>query len=394
MSRWALESNLLPSLLLITVYVLVCAIGKPKLLILAGFLAALCLYAYGTAYLFIPIFALIAYAYLIHFKKLKLAPSVIAAAVFTVTAVPIGLFVLANVFKTGTLHIGALTIPELSGSARFFMIINSDFLKRVTDLANFLIVQDDEMASNVIRGFGYVYLISMPLLILGLWPSTAADRLRGIPGIEPEVDNPEAPKHRGRIFKADFLMFIWLLIPLGMALFTYINVNRMNIVFFPMIYYIAKGIDRTALRVKWIKPALVAAFAIYFTLFCWTYFGRYRNDTAWFFNESLGSAIKYADSIPGKTIYVEHKYINMPYIHVLFNTEYPTPDFIATVQYSNPGDPFQEVSSFGRWRFGFDTARIPDPNAVYVLNNSDAADFDKTRFTDVPFRLYHVMVPK
>lgn len=56
MSRWGLESNLLPSLLLITVFVLVCSFERPKLIILTGFLAALCLYAYGTAYLFIPVF--------------------------------------------------------------------------------------------------------------------------------------------------------------------------------------------------------------------------------------------------------------------------------------------------------------------------------------------------
>lgn len=314
---------------------------------------------------------------------------------FAVTALPIALFVLINLFKTGTIHLGILTVPSLSGNARFFAIVSSDFLQRVTELARLLITQFDGMLSNAIPGFGCVYLISMPFLIIGLWPPIAGPRA------------PSA-KIRAKGFKPDSVMFVWFIIALAMALFTNINVNRMNILFLPAIYFIAKGIVRLAgdrrstisgrkpalSRAKWIMPAIITAFVIYFSLFCWTYFGKYRDDTALFFNESLDSAIKYADAIPDKTIYVDHKYINMPYIHVLFNTKYPVRDFINTVIYKNPGGEFQEVSSFGRYRFEFDATKPPDMNAVYVLNLDDVSRFDKNAFTDVPFRLYHVMVPK
>ena len=58
LSRWALESNLLPAFLLLGVWCLCYVNRKPWLLCAAAALFALGLYAYGTAFLFLPPFLL------------------------------------------------------------------------------------------------------------------------------------------------------------------------------------------------------------------------------------------------------------------------------------------------------------------------------------------------
>ncbi len=56
MSRWALESNLLPSMFLLGVWLLLKGTDRPGFFVPASLCFALSLYAYGTAYFAVPLF--------------------------------------------------------------------------------------------------------------------------------------------------------------------------------------------------------------------------------------------------------------------------------------------------------------------------------------------------
>ena len=63
MSRWGLESNVLPAIVLLAFAFLIWGLRSPRWIIPAFFLLALSLYAYRVAYMFVPLFVLGVLAY-------------------------------------------------------------------------------------------------------------------------------------------------------------------------------------------------------------------------------------------------------------------------------------------------------------------------------------------
>ena len=73
----------------------------------------------------------------------------------------------------------------------------------------------------------------------------------------------------------------------------------------------------------------------------------------------------------------------MPYIYVLFYTKTDPYTFLNTVEYLNPGDAFQQVASFGWYRFGpvnlnSSDRSIVSSNTAYILENNELDEFFKS----------------
>jgi len=96
MSRWALESNLFPTLILLSVYMLLKSFQTPKWSYGFTAMLALSLYAYGTAYFFVPIFALGTGFLLFYTRAIKLRTLLWNAGLFILLALPIFLFIMIN----------------------------------------------------------------------------------------------------------------------------------------------------------------------------------------------------------------------------------------------------------------------------------------------------------
>ncbi len=87
MSRWALESNLLPFMLLLGIYLLISAHKKPWLLTLSAAVFALSLYAYGTAFIFLPFFLLLRkFCCALNARIIKLRVFITALVIFILLA--------------------------------------------------------------------------------------------------------------------------------------------------------------------------------------------------------------------------------------------------------------------------------------------------------------------
>ena len=117
-SRWGLESNLFPGLFLLAFYVLLAGLDRHGLLPLAAGLMALCLYAYGAAYLVVPVFCVAAAVYMLVRRKIPLRWLFASVGVFVIVALPIALFVLTNLFHWGDIRIFGFTAPEMTGVTR------------------------------------------------------------------------------------------------------------------------------------------------------------------------------------------------------------------------------------------------------------------------------------
>jgi 4-amino-4-deoxy-L-arabinose transferase-like glycosyltransferase len=377
LSRWALESNFLPGVILIAVTLLLYAQQHRKQLYLATIFFALSLYAYSTAYAFVPLFLGCYAIFALWYRIYSFRQWLVAGIAFIVVTFPIALFVLVNLFKWSSLDLGVFSVPRMPGEARythmtsffsneFWMELWKNF-HRVIDIL-FVEFNDRETQSSV-KDIGVIYAFSLPFFVLGLilfirdwW------------------------KEQGPSLRLPILL--WLFCAFLVAILTWPAVHRMNLFFFPMILVTAY-----ALYFIWHKSSVVLSviLIIYLSLFVRfekIYFTEYAQEVGAFFFESYTDAVNFAyqKAAPNHKIYLSDN-LNQPYIHVLFITRYDVRDYIATVDIPNPAAAFQIVKSFGPFVFG---VQVPEAikAPVVVAKNDELWRFPEHNFISVPFKNY------
>ncbi|MHA6485399.1 glycosyltransferase family 39 protein [Paenibacillus sp. strain BS8-2] len=370
MSRWALESNLFPTLVLLAVYCLLRGLEKPFWLYGFTFLLALSMYAYGTAYFFVPVFAAAVAIYLWLTKRLKPLLLLIHGGLLVVLSLPILLFLFINRAGKADIITPFFTIPKLTVprveqiSSVFSDHVLQGLVNRAGKLFELIVTQTDGLPWNAIPAYGYLYPIALPFLIIGIGVMAA----------------------KANVIKsaAHAVTLIWFLTASLMALIMEINMNRINIIIFPIILITTVGLVWCAENIRHSFKVSVAAFTIVFGMFGWHYFTKYPEEISPYFYESFGEAIRYASDASDGPVYVTDK-VNMPYIYVLFYEKIEPETFQQSVEYANPGAPFQQVSKFDRYQFG---SYVPElgTGAVYVLRNDElrpdatAENFEVQRF--------------
>jgi hypothetical protein len=157
-----------------------------------------------------------------------------------------------------------------------------------------------------------------------------------------------------------------------------VNINRINIVFLPLIFFGAVGIRAFAAS-RILLAAIVAFYCIAFATFTHKYFGSYRAQASAGFFPSLGRAIdKASDATQGPICITER--VEQPYIFVLFYRKIDPHVFLETVQYENPGAAFQNVATFDRYTFGLNRCD-PAATEAYVADQDEAGKIDHARFS-------------
>ncbi|MBS5480082.1 MAG: glycosyltransferase family 39 protein [Clostridiales bacterium] len=350
-SRWGLESNLFPGLFLLAFYVLLVGFDRHGLLPLAAGLLAICLYAYGAAYLVVPLFCIAAAVYMLVRRKIPLRWLLASVGVFVIVALPIALFVLTNLFHWGDIRIFGFTAPEMTGVTRMATATQShNLLDSLSYFFRNVILQEDGMVGNQVPGYGTLYLISLPFTAYGVY---AAVR-----------------RCRREKTSAWILVLVWL--GAGLLLFlvyAWTNINRVNILYPAMLLFTALGLDRLCGSTRKLA-AVSVCYAVLLCGFCTQYFGPHNEKTSAAFFASFGEAIQAAEALAGEedTVYVTSG-VNAPYIYALFYTRTPPRDYLDTVQIPKRDVEFQWVSTFGH--FVFDTSPLSrQAPGIYVLPNS------------------------
>lgn len=358
-SRWGLESNLFPTLFLLTFYVFLLGLDRHGLLPPAAALAALNLYAYGAAYLVIPVFCLAAIVFMRRGAKIPWRYILISGGVFVAVALPILLFVLTNIFHWGDIRILCFTAPEMTGVTRMATATAShSLLDSVRNFYENIILQTDYTLQNHVDGYGALFPISLPFTFAGCAALYSMRR-----------------RQDGRLF---WLLSAW--VAAGLLLFliyAWTNINRVNILYPALILLTALGLNW--LCGSWKRLVSVGAcYLMLLTGFTLTYFGSYRQKIDPQFFATLGDAITLADQEAGEndTIYVT-PHINMPYIYALFYTQTPPDEYLQTVSIPEIDVQFQQVDAFGRFVFHTDGLQQEQPG-VYVLRNNEAKDYKGT----------------
>lgn len=369
-SRWGLESNLFPDLILIFVYALIKGIeDKNKILYYISFMiAGITAYAYGTSYFFLPMFLIPVLIILVRKKEISIKQAIISLIIVGIISLPIILFVIINTFNLQQINLPFITIPKLEVNRykEITSIFSKDFL--TTSLSNFtqsmkiLILQTDGLPWNSIEPFGLIYIFSEVFTIIGIIYSFRKNEKVNI--------------------KYNYIINIWFIVSLILTFICEPNINRLNIIMIPIIYYCIIGIYVTVENKKKIAIGILILYIISFILFLNTYFHQ-NWDKYSTFESDLQDVITYVSDLENKEIYISNK-IKEPYIYVLFYTKGNTEEFVKTVQYYDEHVEFRQVKEFEKYHFqNIKEIDISD-NKVFIIKKED---IDKYNIEENKFKI-------
>lgn len=369
LSRFGLESNLLPGFLLFGMYFLVKGLQKPKFYMLSGLFFGLSLYCYATVWPIMPILVLGFAIVIFVCKKGKVTKWFwLGLLVMAVFAIPLILFCLVNYGYIPEMKLGVLSIPKLTARRSVEIKTHTwEWKRNFLDALSMFINQDDGNPWNATSKFGLYYPGWIVLAIIGL-----------IVVVVRTVGN-------WREHLVDILILIQGFAACVLACLISVNFNRVNMIHIPIIYCMVQGIcfmvydvwhiNKEEYSSKNQKPwkhsvaicLCVVTTAFYITelgLFLRFYTGQYNQQWSKMYHAGLDDAVAFASAQAGDrgTCFVT----DVLYPKLLFSTNYPTDQFVDTVVYRDEKAEFLDPESFWGYHMGDFMAGLQKPGDVML----------------------------
>lgn len=225
-----------------------------------------------------------------------------------------------------------------------------DYFKNFIETMKILGKGTDGLNWNSYEIYGLTYIISLPFTIIGI------------------ICSLKSKENINKIFGIWFIVAM-LIIPLYTP-----NINRINIIIIPIIYYTILGID--VITTKFIITSLILG-VCYLALFVDFEIEYYITNWSDYntFNSGIEDVIKYVDALDVDTIYFDYAF-KEPYIYVLFYTKKDPSEFYSTVKYREK-TMFDRVTSFGKYKFYLpDDIIDTEEKEAYVIPKDIANDYN------------------
>lgn len=334
-SRWGMECNIFPDLILLASLLLVLGLKKKKtgLQVLAFVVLAISSYSYGTSYLFLPVFVLGTLGYLIYKKELTVKKSIIYLLVMFVLCIPIIVYIFINTFGLEQITIGKVTIPKLlvnrydEVSTVFSGNIFENCVNNLLETLRILILQNDKLEWNAIPQYGLFYLISIVFFVIGLRACVK--------------------KYKKNNFNQ--IMNIWMISAIVLCAFCVANINRINIIMIPCIYYIVVGLFEFLTKYKQLTVCIAVIYVVLFIEFMYSYVNKDYNKY-YTFTSGVEDVVDYCKSLDIDNIYCKYSF-KEPFMYFMFYGQEDVREYLDTVEYFEEGRTFDNVRSFGKYKF-------------------------------------------
>ena len=288
-SIWSIDCNMFPHFMLISIYLLYRGITDKKwMLYLSMLFFALTMYTYGVSIYIVPFFLLISAIYLFIKKKVSIKNLLICIGIYLLFSAPILAMYVINALHINTnISIGPITIQYFANNARtsdmlfFSENILDTFIANLKSLSKvFLLQYDANLPWNATKQFGTLYHLSIIFFVIGVLYLVIHQEKRNI---------------------ATFLFSTWLILSffLGIVI-NEVNVNRLNIIWFPTIFFSFYGIyvfcNTICKNRKIVKYGIAFIYIVLFTSFTCYFYQTHTKEIAssWCFANQTTDAIHYA----------------------------------------------------------------------------------------------------
>lgn len=372
-SRWALDCNLLAHFLMIALYFLYKGLTKTRYLVISMIFFGLSMYCYGISIYSVPLFLLASCIYLLIKKKITIKQALICVSVWLLVAWPFIATMAINFFRMETIETPFFTIPFFPDSVRSNDILffsdnfGEQLVANIKSFVNLILLQTKDLPWNDVEGFGTMYLFSLPFALLGIVALFKKHR-----------QNPGA-----------ILLFFFLLTGVWVGITTNgININRINLIFYPLMCFVAYGIYEAIHFLSFVKYVIGVAYLIFFCLFTNTYFTTYADEISQYFFQSFGEAVTAVADSDAERLYITA------------DSQYEgasTVSEILTLFYHDIDAKYFQSEDFHN-RYVFESIQNitinPQEDAEYVVTANDMQYFDLNQFTFKQYGHYLVVKPK
>lgn len=351
LSRWGLESNLTPAFLLLGLYFFIKGTEKSPFFLLSALFYGLSLYCYATIWPIVPFLLLVQIIYCAAKKLIKPDRyTLLSALLLFLLALPLLLFLAVNYGFMEEIRGSFISVPKLL-AMRSNEISLTGFREKFIILRNLLRSQSDGLPWNVCGKHGLIYFLSLPFALLGIGESVFRSLRKGA-GLEP-------------------LLLMQLAAGLALGLLIEVNVNRINILFIPLVIFAALGLRFFCAQFgRLASCSLIIIYALLFTGFVGEYFGPYRDTIGYYFDAGLEDALELAEEKPAETVCLP---ASVKYPKVLFYTGTPLDEFSSTVEYKKYPAMYLDAKSFSNFVFGYELSQ-PDRDSVYIIKNGEPTE--------------------
>ena len=350
LSRWALESNLVPFFMLLGCTALSRAFStKERRWIIPALVPfGVCLYAYGTTIVVLPLFLSI--VLLLGFKQIwaQRGSWLLALGLFLVVATPFLLFFAENYIAsrnfpwTDSLFFSTPLLP----STRISQVAGASWMDTLRRNWGFLAASfDDGTCYNVLPGFKPLLSPTLPLAVLGLL--TGAWKFG---------------QRRGQVFSSPRTTVLALFAAWGLASLCLVpafelNVNRFNHFYLPCLVLAVWAIDMVIRNVNSTVPraairlGVVSWLALESGLAIRNYFTDYPSGPIkGQFNDGMEEAFTAVQGLWGIEQVRITNNMPLPYVYALFYLRYPPAQFQREAKFSIENGTYN-VRSFGKYVF-------------------------------------------
>lgn len=296
-SKWSLDCNLFPHFMLISVYLLYIGINNKKILYISMLMFALTMYTYGLSIYVVPLFLIALAIYLIINRKVTIKDFIICILIYVVFSMPIILMYIVNFFKLEDMQIGPITIQYFKYATRTndMLLFSNNMLQtlvyNIKNLIKIVFIQYDKLPWNGIEEFGTIYSFSLIFFIIGL-----------ICLIKKNDDFNDT---------SNYIIKIWLITSIFLGLnISDVNINRLNIIWYPMLMLTGYGIYKACISVKKDKKIIsmiVLIYCILFISFNYKYYTNHINiiETSFCWSNGMKRAMEYSIDLNKDNIQID-----------------------------------------------------------------------------------------
>ncbi len=396
-SKWALEANLLPHLLLYGCYFIYLGIEKKRYIFVSMIFFGLSMYAYGIAYYLVPFLLVSLCVFLCVKRSVKWYDVVICFVIYMAISWPIFTMMYVNYFKVGTIELPFMTIPYFEKGERLkdILFFSDEKLKQFglnfAHIVIFIFLQVKDCLWNSIPSIGPFYYIGIPLLFLGL--AFFIDEALRKESSGKESSGKESSGKDGivilfTLFGASFLSGL---------ITNNVNLNRMNAIAYPVLFMIGYAVYQIVKRLKITLIPISLMFAVLFCSFSYQYYyGDFSEKLGTLFYKGFVESVCCVKDLEYERLFVTSRTQGD-------NAEFPSEiitqfllelDSEYTTGKCIPADeklPYDE-----KYIFGISPEHInnDDVDAIYVIRNDELKYFDRTQYNILEFDGYCVVINK
>lgn len=361
-SRWALDCNLAPDLLLIATSLIIIAYYASKERIrtcyyIVGFVfIGLTAYGYGVSWLMLPFYTIGVLAVLYKKKAINIRQIITVLSVTLVVIAPLLLFAFQLTTGGDAMSIGPISIPQLNenryDTTSPFMMDWGELSAYLTNVGKSLITGYDSYLANSFPYTGQFYNAIGWILIL----------IAFIVLIKKKDLN---------LFYTLFL--IWLLACIPVTLFVLYNVNRWNMIWIPLVYFFVRGSYFCISKKIVYQVIFYLVFVLLTSMFAFNY--RYLHYVG--FSQDIEEVITIAAREEIETVYVTEQ---IKFAEILFYDPLPPAIFNETREAVNPDEDFVFYKKFGKYNMGNDFSVFPKEKTAYIISSYYLDSIDKEKF--------------